>query len=300
MQELLSLQQFCLQKIANFESCGINCLIEHYCTRTNCEEGDCMNCLYQIQHGNPSFHYSCAHITYYYVLRFFNRFSSEIAYLFNSIDISDKQEINVVSLGCGPGSEIYGLIKSLQIRNLNVKINYEGHDLVSYWEPIQQKSIECLSNLRHDIHFYTTNLFEDFHGFANSQVDFLVLNYLLSDAALFMTNQQKHNFVTEIADFIVNANVKTILFNDIRLYGDYERLNSGTMLIKLLMNKLGERGKQMRGSLRYFWGDPFLGKNASKWRYNTSNVLLLQKHPDNNFMRNVDYCKSKQAIIKII
>lgn len=300
MQELLSLQQFCLENIGHFETCGNNCPIGHYCTHTGCEEGDCMNCLYQIQHCNPMFHYSCTHITYYYVMRFFNRFASEITHLFNNINVADRQEINVVSLGCGPGSEIYGLIKSLRMRNIDVKINYEGHDLVRYWEPVQNKSIECLSNLRHSINFYTSDLFADFHGFPNGQVDFLILNYLLSDAAFFMANQQKHVFVSDIADFIVHENVKMVLFNDIRLYGESARLNSGTMLIKLLIEKLNERGKRLQGSLRYFVGDPYLGKNARKWIQNTSNALQLQVHPDNNYMRNVDYCKSKQAIINIL
>lgn len=76
--------------------------------------GDCSRCLNQIQYGQPNFTYSCTKITYQYVLRFFNRFASEICYAMCLYNYKNISRINVVSLGCGPGSEVYGIIKALR------------------------------------------------------------------------------------------------------------------------------------------------------------------------------------------
>ena len=44
-------------------------------------------------------------------------------------------------------------------------------------------------------------------------INLLILNYLLSHAAKFYTKQGKNQFIDEIVDFILQNNVKNILFN---------------------------------------------------------------------------------------
>lgn len=206
MSELLNVQKQCLDLIKNHTECGQNCPLNQYCNKVDCE--DCSRCLYQIQYGHPNFTYSCKKITYHYVLRFFNRFASEICYAMCSYNYKDISRINVVSLGCGPGSEVYGIVRALQIRNIDVPVYYEGHDMLNVWEHVQDLCKKSLSSTQHIINFHTTNLFADFRGFDNNIIDLLILNYLLSHAAKFYTKQQKNQFVEEIVDFILKKKSK--------------------------------------------------------------------------------------------
>lgn len=232
MQELLNLQQWCLDSLNSAPSCGNNCPIGHYCTKCGVTDCDCSRCLNQIQWGRPNFSYSCFKITYQYTLRFFNRFASEICYAMRSYNYKKPiQRINVVSLGCGPGSEVYGIIKAFRVMNMDVTIHYEGHDLIDVWEPVQKKVVDSLSGLPHVINFHTSNLFADYHGFDNGRINILVLNYLLSHASKFYSDQQKKQFVDDIVDFVIQNGVRNILFNDINYYGSYASLNSGTQLM---------------------------------------------------------------------
>lgn len=82
MKEFSNLQNECLQLIESHNKCENNCCNNHFCINNGCKESDCSNCMYNILHNpNPQIHYSCNRITYYYVLRFFNRFASEISHL---------------------------------------------------------------------------------------------------------------------------------------------------------------------------------------------------------------------------
>ncbi len=298
MIELLNLQQQCLNLIQVHPECGQNCALNHYCTSFGCTTGDCSRCLYQIQHGNPTFHYSCEKITYHYTLRFFNRFASEITHLLYRFDYSRFADLNVVSLGCGPGSEVYGIIKTFLSKGVNTILHYEGHDLNNYWENIQAISKECLGQLSHEIKFYTTDLFADFHGSSNNIIHILMFNYLLSDAAFFMTYMQKQRFIDEITKFIIENNVRNVLFNDINYYGDAKRLNSGTQLMKLLISKLRKQNIQIKPFYFCFPFDPYRGNEG--WKFYQKNNLLFQKLDGNNFMNNVNYCNSKQIFVHIL
>lgn len=295
MKEFLELQKKCLDKI-NTHICGNNCVLDHFCVKKQCELEDCSECLYHIQHGNPTFHYSCKKITYHYTLRFFNRFASEITYILRCLNYDNITDLNVVSLGCGPGTEIYGIIKTFLLKECNTILHYEGHDINSIWESVQTMSKECLKDYDHEINFYKTDLFADFHGFKNDVIDLLIFNYLLSDAVLFMTNSQKLNFIFDIVNFIIENKVKNILFNDISYYGDIGKLNSGVQLMKLLIQILNSKEIKFNTYFLNFPGDNYLGDED--WKTHQSNNILLSKLKENTYMDNIEICKSKQIFIQ--
>lgn len=297
MMELLNLQQQCLNLIQAHPECSQNCALNHYCTSVGCTAGDCSRCLNQIQYGLPNFTYSCTKITYQYVLRFFNRFASEICYAMCLYNYKGISRINVVSLGCGPGSEVYGIIKALRIQKIEIPIYYEGHDLLDVWEPVQNLCKDSLISTQHIINFHTTNLFADFAGFDNNIVNLLILNYLLSHAAKFCTKQGKNQFVDEIVDFILQNNVRNVLFNDISYYGNNTSLDSGVQLMKLMISKFSSKGVKYTVGYACFPFDPYRGNEG--WKFYKKNNLLFQKLDGNNFMNNVGYCNSKQIFVHI-
>ena len=179
-----------------------------------------------------------------------------------------------------------------------VPIYYEGHDLLDVWEPVQNLCRNSLTSTQHIINFHTTNLFADFAGFDNNVVNLLILNYLLSHAAKFYTKQGKNQFVDEIVDFIIQNNVKNVLFNDISYYGNNISLNSGVQLMKLMISKFSSKGVKYTVRYACFSSDPYRGNEG--WQCYKKNNLLFQKLNGNNFMNNVDYCNSKQIFVHIL
>ena len=114
-----------------------------------------------ISNGNPpSFHYECekSHIIMYYV---FNRFASEISYFLNQCNFSSVKEFNVISLGCGPTSELYGFIKSIYSRFPHVKLNFEGYDMNPNWERVQNITKDLLAKYGLNINFHYKDIFTD-------------------------------------------------------------------------------------------------------------------------------------------
>jgi hypothetical protein len=298
MVELINLQHQCLEFLQlNSDHCQ-GCPINYYCTSVGCKEGDCSSCLHQIQFGQPLFSYSCTKITYLYVLRFFNRFASEICNAICRYKFKNPERVNVVSLGCGPGSEIYGIIKAFRILNLNAKLYYEGHDLLNVWEPVQALCKKSLAQTQHDIDFHNTNLFADFHGFDNNEINILILNYLLSHAAKFYSDRGKRLFVNDIYDFIIQNNVRNILFNDINYYGYYNKLDSGVQLVKLLISLFDNNNVNYKVLYLCFPYDPYRGNEG--WFFYSNNDLKFMNHNNNAYMKNVDYCNSKQILIHLL
>lgn len=202
-----------------------------------------------------------------------------------------------MSLGCGPGSEVYGIVKALKNRNIDVPVYYEGHDMLDIWEPVQKLCKDSFLSTQHIINFHTTNLFADFVGFDNDIINLLILNYLLSHAAKFYTKQGKDQFIDEIVDFILQNNVKNILFNDINYYGTFANLDSGVQLMKLLISKIKSRKIKCDVGYVCFPYDRYRGNEG--WKFYQKNDLLFQKLNGNTYMNNVGYCNSKQIFVHI-
>ena len=299
MEEFKNLQNQCLTMLQSHESCGQSCHNDFFCKKNGCEECDCSRCLNQIQWGNPpKFTYSCERITYQYALRFFNRFASEICHAFYRFSYNNVSDINVLSLGCGPGSEIYGILRALQIKKSNAVLHYKGYDLSSIWEKFQQISKECLVDKKHEINFYTADLFNDYYGFENDRNVLLLLNYLLSHCSKFLkTAQEKEEFIDKLMDFVLQNRIRYILFNDNCYYGVFHKLDSGYQLLNLLIQKLRAKGCVLEAHYRLFANDSHYGLEG--WKCHASNELLFQDIDANSYTLNIDYCKSKQVLIHL-
>jgi hypothetical protein len=207
------------------------------------------------------------------------------------------QKYNVVSLGCGPGSEIYGLIKVLSMRKLPITLYYQGYDTNTIWNTVQTISKSKLAHLGHHIDFYDKDMFNDFVGFAGEGVDLLVLNYLLSDVIKFNDKTHIDSFLSDLSWFIFMNNVHNILFNDNNYYGTDGRQDSGVQLMLQLIERLKTWGLSMNDQYRRFPFDPKRGNQNwlayNKWK------LAFPLLPNNKFDKNVRNCWSKQILIHI-
>lgn len=301
MEEFRSLLSDCLDRYNNCPECNLdNCKLGLFCSHAGCDVGVCEKCLNHIQwHPSPSFSYSCKRITYHYVLRFFNRFASEIFYamgIYKQKFLDATEYFNVVSLGCGPGSEVYGLIKNIRMRANHIHINYQGYDKNEIWEDVQNLSKEHLSQSGHTVDFYNKNLFQEYVGFENNHIDFLVLNYLLSDCQKFYkTDADRIKFIEELAQFIIYNNVRNILFNDNGFLGyPCKRLDSGVKMLRLLFRSLKRWQQNVHSMAWLFKTDSYIPQTG--WKLHPHDEMVFAGITGNNLDAGATICRSKQVM----
>lgn len=288
MREFDDFIRQCQSRLSDIKVCGLHCNHNHYCKESECTEGDCSKCLEHIQWNKaPSFTYSCPKITFHYVLKFFPRFASEICYLLRRCKSEAAKDFNVVSLGCGPGSEVYGIIEAFRNSCPNFHLRYDGFDLNSVWSDVQEISRSCLASSGHDIKFHVEDMFSS-PNFPE-HVDMLVLNYVLSDVIKHKGEEVAH-LCSQIANFIANNNVRCVFFNDISFYGYPDKLDSGVKMMQKICSMV--KCKEKRLCRFCFPNDKYIPEGWST--HKTCSLLFPICGPTDETIVVNTYCGSKQ------
>lgn len=296
MQEFDNFIQLCIDKYQNCGKCADSCVHGHYCMQMICGESNCSSCLSQIQRGKGLFTYECRKITFHYVLKYFYRFASEIEYLMQTFLTNNvkKQDFVVYSLGCGPGSEVFGFVDFIQKKLPDICLKYEGFDLNPIWNEVQELNKNEFLNSCHTINFHCENLFVA--NIPYDKINMLVLNYLLSDIVKFCNLDQRQKFVNEIVDFIFRNEVKSIFFNDINFFGGDALLDSGLQMMLNIIEKLKVYGCSISQHNYHFRCDKKLGN--IKWTCYSSDQLLFNVN-SNSPVKYIHSCNSKQIFCYI-
>ena len=95
------------------------------------EESKCEGCLDKKHYKEIERDYDCANMRCFYVGKYFHKYASEIGKLFLSAPafFDSHKELNIISLGCGPCCDYYGIKKAVDTLNKDNRINYTA---VSY------------------------------------------------------------------------------------------------------------------------------------------------------------------------
>lgn len=297
MKELNDLIDYCYSRYTQYPCDG--CTINEYCTNNMCSKGNCNKCLDHILHDHsPQFHYPCKRITYYYTLRFFDRFASEILRFFFHCKLS-QNSFYFVSLGCGPGSELYGIVEGLRHRLGNqFTLKYRGYDLENVWSDVQNFSKGVFANSNCDVDFHNCDMFNQWQDLSNCQIDVLVMNYLLSDCQKYMAkNGTLIPFLDNIVKFIILHRITVIMCNDIRLYG-YSGIDSGVKCMNYIISRLALYVKDVKPVYVAYPNDPYI---PSKWyTWNDSSVLFATDTQKTAIAKNWTECRSKYIVAKIV
>lgn len=126
--------------------------------------------------------YSCIPITFAYIFRYSKRYASEIYYIMNHFDLlsdfSFEQQINVLSIGCGPATEVIALEYLSEIQGKN--INYIGFDMNPVWNITQSIMKEVFKDFPScAIDFHNMELTANCSLLGHTHI--LILNYVVSD-----------------------------------------------------------------------------------------------------------------------
>lgn len=300
MKELNDLIDHCHNLYTN-NKCT-NCANNNFCIGS-C---DCDICLHHIFNGNPpSFHYPCERITYYYTLRFFDRFASEILRLFLHQGIKfDKKNYYFVSLGCGPGSEIYGIVEGLRKRlGYDFTLKYRGYDINPIWGNVQQKTEDLFKNSNCDVKFHAKDMISDWQDLDDCEIFALVMNYLLSDCQKRMQQTKLINFLDSVVDFILRHKIKFIVFNDISYYGYTNQFDSGIKCMEYIINKieslvnLNLLVKKIQPVKICYPNDNYVPSGWIKW--NDPNLLMNTDTKKTAIANAWSECRSKYIIARI-
>lgn len=172
--------------INNFCKCSCTCIYK----KTECSVStfapriDCVNYI-TLMFRNPEYamhRYSCIPITFAYIFRYSNRYASEIYYIVNYFDLlsdfSSEQQINVLSIGCGPATEVIALECLSKEQGKN--INYIGFDMNPVWHITQSIMKDVLKDFSScTVDFYNMKLTSNCSLLEHTHI--LILNYVVSD-----------------------------------------------------------------------------------------------------------------------
>ena len=301
MKELNDLIDHCYNLYVN-NGC-LKCNNNNNCQR-NCDCGTCLShILFQ---SHPSFHYPCDRITYYYTLRFIDRFASEILRFFLLKGIKfDKREYYFVSLGCGPGSEIYGIVEGLRKRlRDDFTLKYRGYDINPIWGNVQKKTEDLFKNSNCDVKFHAKDMISDWQDLDNCEIFALVMNYLLSDCQKYMQQIELIKFLDSIVSFILQHKIKFLVFNDINYYGYKQfEFDSGTKCMEYIIKRLeilkdsNLLVKKLQPLRVCYPNDRFIPSGWNVW--GNSNLLMNTDTQKTAIANAWSECRSKYIIARI-
>lgn len=134
------------------------------------------NCITDIFRTNKTRSYTCRTITHMYVLRFMNRYASEIYHIFSDVLPTLTNGDLILSLGCGSCMETIGIERYCRDKNIG-KIEYLGIDSNLIWKDSSNYCCLRTQNINSNVVYKNNaNL-----SIVLSRVKVFLLNYCLSD-----------------------------------------------------------------------------------------------------------------------
>lgn len=198
----------------------VKCSYDKYCP------GRCDRCLHFIHTPTAApapRKYDCPNMANFYTCKYAHKYMSEAAYALMQLkDLMNKRELKVMSVGCGPCTDLFALdyLKHRGIYKYDF-LEYRGIDTA---KDVWGKIHEQLSNYNQKIckaKFYYADVTDLIDIILKKQwvPDLIVFQYVFSDMEKHCPPDKLQSFILKIAEFINNdMNENTyIVINDINL-----------------------------------------------------------------------------------
>ncbi|WP_288959225.1 hypothetical protein [uncultured Treponema sp.] len=210
-------QQYITDCFSSYKPCQLGNCSDQDCKCDCVQSYNCVQCLSDM-YNNPIHSYrtyNCVPITFSYVIRYANRYSSEIYTILNCLQkLFERSTIKVISLGCGPATELIALDKKCS--ESNTSFSFIGFDTNHIWNNCQSILAKNFQQKGISVHFLEKNLDKDFRFLSNT--DLLILNYVISD--IYKHDYEKlPQFFSSLTDiFMSMPNNSYIIINDVNSY----------------------------------------------------------------------------------
>lgn len=210
--------------------------------RKNCPH-DCGKCLHYIHTPTAApapRKYDCGQMMDCYVCKYANKYTSEMYYaLFQLKDLREKQKLNILSIGCGPCTDLLALDLLRQNGEYSFDtLNYKGIDIDT---TIWKKVLADIDSLRPQE--YSFNVLEaDACTYIDTMVkdswrpDIITLQYVFSDMQKNSKVASIEHLLTVLGKYIDSYSANTyVVCNDINLSTQY---NGGREYFDGLLKKI--------------------------------------------------------------
>ena len=197
-----------------------NCTYGEHCP------GTCDRCLHYIHTPSDApvpRQYDCHNMANFYTCKYSYKYMSELVYAFQQLkDLKDKKHLKVMSIGCGPSTELFALdyLKETGVYQFDT-IEFRGVDAAKkVWMDIH-KQIKLYNKDKYKTKFYYSDITEliDTIVKVNWVPDLIVFQYVFSDMEKHCPQEKLQSFISKIAEFInddMDSNTYIVL-NDINL-----------------------------------------------------------------------------------
>ena len=271
-----------------------SCSYGEYCPK------DCQSCLQHVhfpQNAPAPRKYDCVHMADCYYCKYAYKYASEIVYgLRRFKEIKDKKELKIMSVGCGPCTELAAVdyLKEQGVLHYE-KLQYRGIDpLEGVWKHIWNDVREYYGD---GIQFYPKDILQlvDIIVKHSWVPDVLIFQYVFSDMYKHSDEEEIIQFINKLADFLNSYEEKSIyiLCNDINLT---KSKGGGREFFDILESKIN---KPKIVKKRHFNNINMERHYEYGEQYN-SNVLVFDDISDEikNAYSPFESCASAQILIK--
>ena len=195
----------------------LNIMLNNYNSSQSLESVQCKEtfncstlCLTDIYHNHKKRKYNCTTITSMYVLRFCNRYSSEIYHILNDKIPRLSSGDLIFSIGCGSCMETIGIEKYCRDNNI-LGVCYEGVDSNTIWQNVTNTC--CVSsNYLYSRLSPVSNRDQFLPMLPNIKI--LLLNYMLSDYKNHNNDFQNYLNTYVMEDLNLMNNDTYLIIND--------------------------------------------------------------------------------------
>lgn len=209
--------------------------------------GQCEECLEAIHYETVDASYQCLNSCYVYICKYVHKYASEIYRALEEIDFSTIPHQRILSLGCGPATELCALdyLKSI---NTIQGYDYTGVDLNNNWSTIQNFYRENSPN-GSNIIFQISDVNNFIDQCTITDYDLIIMNYFLSDMVKIGGKASVKELLEKIIEKMnLMKHYPSIIFNDIGVISRSSTMGA-TDLVKDLLFVLPV---YTRKSLSYF------------------------------------------------
>ncbi len=269
------------------------------CSYSNNCPHDCETCLEYVHfpHRAPAERkYDCKRMVDFYVCKYAHKYTSELIYAFSLLrDLMAKRSLNVLSIGCGPCTDLLALDYLLHDGKYHfTSIDYRGVEInTDVWNNIYNDIQGMISPkwsfeiVPEDICYYVNTLLQQ-----DWKPDLIVMQYVFSDMHKHTDPQSISTMIKSLAQFIDTCGRNTyVVCNDINLSIEY---SGGREYFDRLYNRMCTLATPHR--LHF---DNSNRQNHFHYgnEYET-NVLFVEPGNELAYYRPFMSCSSAQMIIK--
>ena len=278
----------------NKDSCQCEACRCETCIQVNCAK--CLKKIHFPQNEREKRTYDCVNMADYYYCRYSYRYASEVVYGLRQFrDIMNTETLKVMSVGCGPCTELAAIDYLYHCGELKYnKLDFRGIDpLKNMWKYIW-KDID--SYYKGQAKFYERDILEMVDIIVEKKwvPDLIIFQYVFSDMYKKNDEEQIRLFIDKLVKFLNGQKDRKIyiLANDANIGMRYD---GGRDFFDVLEKKINEP-KSMR---RYHFNNDY---KTTHYDYGTeykNNKIFfdIPQHIKEKY-ESIDSCASAQVLIK--